>query len=76
MLRGIPGPRALPVLGNLLDVVDEVPINALANLAEKYGPIYKLSLRGKETYVVSNCQMVGELCDEIRFIKVTPDGLT
>ena len=76
MSQTIPGPYALPVLGNLLDVRDEVPISALANLADKYGPIYQLSLRGKETYFVSNCQMVGELCDENRFIKVAPDGLT
>lgn len=76
MLKDIPGPPALPILGNLLDVRDEVPIKALGNIADKYGPIYKLSLRGKEIYFVSNCKLVGELCDETRFLKVAPDGLT
>lgn len=76
MLKDVPGPPAWPILGNLLDVRDEVPIHALANIADKYGPIYKLSLRGADTFVVSSCQMVAELCDETRFLKVAPAGLT
>lgn len=76
MLEQIPGPPPLPVLGNVLDVLNEVPINGFVNLADKYGPIYKLTLRGKEIYTVSSCKLVGELCDETRFSKVAPDGLT
>ena len=76
MFKSVPGPPAYPIIGNSLDIRDEVPIHAMANLADKYGPIFKLTLRGKEVYFVSNCQMVGELCDETRFIKIAPDALT
>ncbi len=30
----------------------------------------------KEVYVVSNCKMLEDLCDKIRFSTITPDTLT
>lgn len=33
----IPGPRGVPILGNLYDVESEVPLNSLNLLAENYG---------------------------------------
>lgn len=47
MLETIPGPPAYPFIGNVLDVRDEVPVRGFANLADKYGPIYKVTLGGR-----------------------------
>ena len=77
MLETIPGPPAYPIIGNLLDIRHEVPILGLANLADKYGPIYKFALRMRhsELVVLSSCESVGEVCDDTRFMKVPPPGL-
>lgn len=79
MLKSIPGPTGYPIVGNLFEVRDEVPINRLSNLAEKYGPIYKLSspgIRGgSEMVVISSVQLLEELSDEKRFHKVVSAGL-
>uniref|UniRef100_A0A0E0IPH4 Cytochrome P450 n=1 Tax=Oryza nivara TaxID=4536 RepID=A0A0E0IPH4_ORYNI len=39
-----PGPRPLPVIGNLLDVAGELPHRSLACVAERYGPLVTLRL--------------------------------
>ena len=75
MLEPIPGPPGYPILGNILDVRDEVPINGLQTLADMYGPIYKITLFGQELVVVSSVKMVEELSDEARFHKVLAGGL-
>ena len=75
MLEPIPGPAAYPIIGNVLDVRNEVPINGLGNLADKYGPIYKITMYGQELVVVSSVKLLDELCDETRFHKVLPGGL-
>ena len=76
MLKSIPGPPGYPLIGNLFEIRDDVPINGLANLADKYGPIYKLSYPGGyEMVVISNVQLLEELCDEKRFHKVTSGAL-
>jgi len=76
MPKEIPSPRGLPFIGNLLDVVtDDVPTRALERLADEYGPIYKLTIRGVERIVVANYSLFHELCDETRFCKVAGPGL-
>lgn len=69
MSQQIPQPRGLPFLGNLLDVQDEVPVRALAHLADIYGPIYKLHFGRRERIIVTGTALVQELCDETRFCK-------
>uniref|UniRef100_A0A0D3HSB7 Cytochrome P450 n=1 Tax=Oryza barthii TaxID=65489 RepID=A0A0D3HSB7_9ORYZ len=39
-----PGPRPLPVIGNLLDVAGELPHRSLSRVAERYGPLVTLRL--------------------------------
>ena len=79
MLKLIPGPPGYPIVGNLFDVRDEVPIQGLSSLADKYGPIYKLSFPnafgGYEIVVISSVQLLEELSDEKRFHKVVSAGL-
>lgn len=76
MTTPIPSPRGLPILGNLLDIQDEVPIRALDNLADVYGPIYKLRFGGSERIFISNRELLEEICDEKRFCKILPQGLS
>ena len=72
MAKIIPGPPGYPIVGNVFDIRNEVPINGLVDLANKYGSIYKKSIFGNEFVVVSDCEMLGEICDETRFGKVLP----
>ncbi|KAK8503075.1 hypothetical protein V6N11_066349 [Hibiscus sabdariffa] len=48
-----PGPRRLPILGNLLDVGDK-PHKSLAKLAQVHGPVMSLQLGSLFTVVVSS----------------------
>ena len=69
-LEPIPQPPGKFILGNLPDVAGDVPILDLMQLAREYGPIYQLTLPGNKQFViVSNFQLVDELCDESRFDK-------
>jgi cytochrome P450/NADPH-cytochrome P450 reductase len=65
----IPQPRPLPLLGNLIDLGADKGIFGLMELAERYGPIYRLELPGENLVVVSSQELVDELCDERRFDK-------
>lgn len=71
----IPTPPGLPFIGNLLDVRDEVPIRALENLSNIYGPIYKLKLGGKDRIFITSQELFEEVCDETRFWKMTIGAL-
>lgn len=72
----IPGPRGLPLLGNLLDVAASGPvITQIERLADTYGPIFQLHLKGKRALVVSSAQLVDELVDEKKFRKEPPAAL-
>lgn len=75
MLEPIPGPPGYPFLGNILDVRDEVPIIGLRNLADKYGPIYKITVFGQDLVIVSSVKLLEALSDETRFHKVLAGGL-
>lgn len=72
----IPSPKGLPILGNLLDVQNDVPIHGLEHLIDIYGPIIKLNVVGQERIAVASVELVEELCDEKRFWKTPGDGVT
>jgi cytochrome P450 / NADPH-cytochrome P450 reductase len=65
----IPQPRPDPLLKNLKDLDPKGPIQGLMRLARTYGPIFRLSLPGRDMIVVSSQELVNELCDEHRFDK-------
>ena len=52
-LDEIPGPRGLPVLGNVRDLDVDAPFESLLRLADEYGPIYKLVVPGGTRLIVT-----------------------
>ena len=60
MSQEILGPKGLPLIGNLLDLQDEVPLHALERLADIYGPVFKLAVMGQERYFVSGFDLFDE----------------
>ncbi|SDX67996.1 cytochrome P450 / NADPH-cytochrome P450 reductase [Geodermatophilus africanus] len=75
-LDEIPGPRALPLLGNIRDIDLAAPIDSLLRLAREYGPIYKLSTPTGDRLVVSGPELVADLVDDARFDKLVTGGLS
>ena len=78
MTEPIPGPRGVPLLGNIFDLQDPdgVPIQALERLVDVYGPIVKFRVGSKETIVVGGYGLFEELCNETRFWKLAHPQLT
>lgn len=69
-LHPIPKPAGKPIVGNVLSVDPDAPLQSLMKHAEEQGPIFWLDLMGAESVVVSGADLVKELCDESRFGKV------
>ncbi|KAK7718990.1 hypothetical protein SLS63_010313 [Diaporthe eres] len=68
-LERIPQPPTVPVVGNLTSLDLDDPSRSFAQLASRYGPIYRLSVPGQDLIVVSNWKLVNEACDDSRFKK-------
>src|ERR1044072_462403 len=49
-----PGPRALPIIGNLHNMVGKPPHRAFDALSKKYGPLMYLKLGQRPTIVASS----------------------
>lgn len=71
----IPGPRALPLVGNLLNVDFETPLRGAELLAEQYGPMYQMNIRGRRQIFCSSAALMEELTDEKRFVKIPPQAI-
>ena len=69
MTESIPGPKGLPILGNILDIDPVDAVQCLGRIAKEYGEIYKLSVGGTAKLFVSSRNLVNELSDESRFTK-------
>src|SRR6516164_11028890 len=73
----IPRPPGHMLVGNLFDVDTAHPMEGLAELARKYGPIYELDVPGLGSRIIaSSFELVDELCDESRFDKKVGGGLS
>jgi len=74
-ITDLPGPRALPLLGNLHQLKVSKIATILEGWADRYGPMYQLRLSGKPVLVVSNAEIVGSVFrqrpDTFRRIGVT-----
>ncbi|HEX3549220.1 MAG TPA: cytochrome P450, partial [Candidatus Elarobacter sp.] len=69
-LRPIPTPPKKPLIGNVLDVGPQTPVQDLMALARELGPIFQLDMMGRATVtVLSGFALVDEACDEKRFDK-------
>jgi cytochrome P450 / NADPH-cytochrome P450 reductase len=66
----IPGPRGVPLLGNVRDIHPATLIQDTMRLAREWGPIYKLDSPSGPRYVASGLAMVDDLCDDTRFDKL------
>ncbi len=69
-MHPIPKPPGKPIVGNILSVDPDAPLQNLMKIAEEQGPIFWLDMMGSETVIVSGAELVNELCDESRFGKV------
>ncbi|KAH8911283.1 putative bifunctional P-450:NADPH-P450 reductase [Coniochaeta sp. PMI_546] len=65
----IPSPPGLPFLGNIKNINPELPLESFIDMADKYGPIWKLHFPGRSMIFVANHELVNEVCDEKRFGK-------
>jgi cytochrome P450 / NADPH-cytochrome P450 reductase len=74
-VEDFPGPRGVPVLGNLFDLDQHNPIPSVIKLAQEYGPIFKLSTPNATRVIVSGHELVNEVCDDARFDKFIAGGL-
>lgn len=74
-LKMIPMPPAKPVIGNMLTIDSDKPLQSLMELAKEYGPIMRLNMMGTPIVVVSGADLAAELCDESRFDKAVRGSL-
>ncbi len=68
-LDPIPQPPGKPLIGNAFTVDSSRLIQSLMELADEYGPIFKLDMMGTPLIIVSSADLVAEVCDEKRFDK-------
>jgi cytochrome P450 len=67
-MQDLPGPRRLPLLGNLLQLDAKRLHRILHGWAQRYGPLYRLRLVGREVLVVADGELIGEV------LRNRPDG--
>lgn len=69
MKKNFPQPKTVPILGNLLDLDVNSPVQSLIEISKRYDGIYKMDLPSRSFYVVTSHRLANELCDESRFDK-------
>ena len=74
-LERIPMPDKMPVVGNMLSVDKDQPLQSLMEMARDLGPIMRMDMMGTPLVVVSGHDLVDELCDETRFDKAVRGSL-
>lgn len=72
----LPGPRGLPLVGNLFDIDVHAPFDSMTSFAREYGPIFRIALPGGGArIIVTGADLVDEICDDARFDKKVGGGL-
>ncbi|MGA9872874.1 MAG: cytochrome P450 [Rhodococcus sp. (in: high G+C Gram-positive bacteria)] len=62
-------PRRVPFVGDVLGVHASTPVQDSIAFTEQLGPIFERVVMGRQFVIVSGAELVGELCDEQRFVK-------
>ncbi|SDI29649.1 cytochrome P450 / NADPH-cytochrome P450 reductase [Alteribacillus persepolensis] len=68
-ISAIPQPKTFGPLGHVPLINKDKPTLSLIQLAEEYGPIFRIQRPGSTTFIVSGHELVEEVCDESRFAK-------
>jgi cytochrome P450/NADPH-cytochrome P450 reductase len=74
-LSPIPRPPVKPVVGNMLSLDANAPVQHLVRLTKELGPIYWLDMMGAPLVIVSGHDLIEELSDEKRFDKAVRGSL-
>lgn len=70
-LHPIPSPPRKFMIGNMLSVRADAPVQDMMIMARELGPIFWLDMMGKPMVIVSGFSLVDEMSDETRFGKST-----
>ncbi|MFI6796326.1 bifunctional cytochrome P450/NADPH--P450 reductase [Streptosporangium canum] len=65
----IPQPPMRPIVGNALEIDSDAPVQSMMRLAADLGPVFRMSVPGREMLILSSRELVVEACDETRFEK-------
>src|SRR5436309_2444225 len=68
-LSPIPHPPKKPVVGNILSLDPNAPVQHLVRLTKELGPIFWLDMMGAPLVIVAGHDLIDELSDERRFDK-------
>ena len=74
-LNPIPHPPKKPVVGNMLSLDPNAPVQHLVRLTKELGPIFWLDMMGAPLVIVSGHDLIDELSDEKRFDKAVRGSL-
>src|SRR6184192_3659111 len=74
-LNPIPHPPKKPVVGNMLSLDPNAPVQHLVRLAKELGPIFWLDMMGAPLVIVAGHDLIDELSDEKRFDKAVRGAL-
>jgi cytochrome P450/NADPH-cytochrome P450 reductase len=74
-LNPIPHPPKKPVVGNMLSLDPNAPVQHLTRLIKELGPIFWLDMMGAPLVIVGGHDLIDELSDEKRFDKAVRGSL-
>ncbi|KGO66158.1 NADPH-cytochrome p450 reductase, FAD-binding, alpha-helical domain-3 [Penicillium expansum] len=74
-MESIPGPKPLPVVGNLFDIDLENGLQSIIKMAHEFGPLFQITINGQKQIFATSQALVDELCDETRFHKAVMGGI-
>lgn len=74
-LSPIPHPPKKPLVGNMLSLDANAPVQHLVRLTRELGPIFWLDMMGAPLVIVSGHDLIDELSDEKRFDKAVRGSL-
>ncbi|KAH9893508.1 CyP450 monooxygenase [Cubamyces lactineus] len=71
-----PGPRGIPMIGNVFDVPQERPWTTFWKLSRRYGDVICISILGQTTIVLNSAQSVSDLFEKRSSIYSTRPDVT